>query len=149
MPLELIDVTTANGELVGQRWIFLSERVHRQLRPQLDRDYVNQMLRIFADGARMFVAVDGESVVGVAVYRIYENTFEGRQIYVDDLVSDEKRRSAGIGKAMMARLVQIAKESGCVAFNLDSGVQRAQAHKFYFREGMVVSAFHFGMRISE
>ncbi len=147
MPYEIVDVTTPAGELVGHRWLLRSDRVHRQLRPQLDVDYVNQMLCIFADGGRMVVATDDDSVVGVAVYRIYQNTFEGRQLYVDDLVSDIDARSMGIGKALMNHMMRIAKAEACVAFNLDSGVQRAQAHKFYFREGMVVSAFHFAKAV--
>ncbi|MBD0336919.1 MAG: GNAT family N-acetyltransferase, partial [Cyanobacteria bacterium Co-bin13] len=26
---------------------------------------------------------------------------------------------------------------------LDSGVHRAEAHRFYFREGLVITSFHF------
>lgn len=139
----IVDLTSAEGELLEPEWLSKSEAVHRQLRPQMDENYVGQMLRIFAAGGRMSVLhVDGR-VVGVAVFRIYENTFEGRQLYVDDLVTDTHERSTGIGKALLDHLQAIAKSSGCIGFNLDSGVQRAQAHKFYFREGMVVSAFHF------
>lgn len=143
MPLQIIDVNKPDGTLVAQEWLFRTDFVHRQLRPQMDMDHVNQMLRVFAGGGRMVVAVEDEAVVGLAVYRIYENTFEGRQLYVDDLVSEQSQRSTGIGKALMDHLMQIAKDEKCIGFNLDSGVQRAQAHKFYFREGMVVSAFHF------
>ena len=28
-------------------------------------------------------------------------------------------------------------------FALDSGTHRTQAHKFYFREGLVLNSFHF------
>jgi GNAT superfamily N-acetyltransferase len=100
------------------------------------------MRRVFAGGGRMCVAVD-EDVAGIGVYRIYTNTFDGLQMYVDDLVTDEKRRSRGFGKQLMDHMFEVARRSGCVAFGLDSGVQRAQAHRFYFREGLTVSAFHF------
>ena len=96
----------------------------------------------------MAVAAADESVVGVAVFRIYENTFEGRQMYVDDLVTDQTRRSSGVGKALLDHLQRMARENQCVGFNLDSGMQRAQAHKFYFREGMIASALHFWKGLS-
>ena len=101
------------------------------------------MKRVFAGGARMCVATEGGAVLGVAVYRISENTFEGLHLYVDDLVTDEKLRSRGVGRALMEHLQGLARAADCEAYTLDSGTQRVQAHKFYFREGMVVSSFHF------
>ncbi len=101
------------------------------------------MRRVFADGARMCIAVRDDRVVGVAVHRIHENTVDGVQMYVDDLIADETLRSQGIGKALLDHMQRIARAAGCVKFNLDSGTQRQQAHKFYFREGMVVTSFHF------
>ena len=99
------------------------------------------------DGGRMCVAASGDAVVGVAVYRVYENTSDGLHLYVDDLVTDESRRSNGVGQALMNHLQQVARDAGCENYKLDSGVQRQRAHKFYFREGMVVTAFHFGKRL--
>ncbi len=43
----------------------------------------------------------------------------------------------------MAHLQAIAKGAGCESFILDSGTHRQQAHKFYFREGMVITSFNF------
>lgn len=142
--IRIIDVNDAAGNVIAPEWLAKAEPVHRQLRPQLPADYAGKMRRVFNDGARMCVAVRGDGVVGVAVHRIHENTFDGVQMYVDDLVADESQRSRGIGKALMDHLQEQARDSGCQAFNLDSGTQRTQAHKFYFREGMVVNSFHFG-----
>jgi hypothetical protein len=36
-----------------------------------------------------------------------------------------------------------ARALGCEVYSLDSGTQRQQAHKFYFREGMFVVSFNF------
>ena len=141
--IRIIDINDSNGAIVERDWLVRSESVHRQLRPQLPRDYEAKMRRVFADGARMSIAVRNERVVGVAVHRIHENTVDGVQMYVDDLISDETLRSQGIGKALLDHMQRIARDAGCAKFNLDSGTQRQQAHKFYFREGMVVTSFHF------
>ena len=139
----IVDITAADGSVIEPEWLARSESVHRQLRPQLPQDYAAKMRRVFADGARMCVAVRGDRVVGIAVHRIHENTVDGVQMYVDDLVSEDTLRSQGIGKALLDHTQRIAREAGCTKFNLDSGTQRQQAHKFYFREGMVVTSFHF------
>ena len=144
MSIRIVDVNDANGNVVEADWLAAAEGVHRQLRPHLPQDYAAKMRRVFADGARMCVAVRDGKVVGVAVHRVHENTFDGVQMYVDDLITDQTQRSQGVGKALLDHLQQLARDGGCEAFTLDSGTQRQQAHKFYFREGLVVNSFHFG-----
>ncbi len=145
--MQIVDVTAADGGLLAAEWLAPAERVHRQLRPQLPSDYAGKMRKVFADGGRMCVAVAEADVVGVAVFRVYENTYAGLHLYVDDLVTDERRRSAGVGKALLDHMREIARAAGCSSFDLDSGTQRQQAHKFYFREGMVVTGFHFETKL--
>lgn len=142
-PIRVIDITDAAGRLIAPDWLTKAETVHRQLRADLPIDYAAKMSRVFSQGGRMSVAASGNEVTGVSVYRIFENTVFGIQMYVDDLVTDEAKRSVGVGKAIMDHLQQIAKTAGCQKFTLDSGTARQQAHKFYFREQMVIAAFHF------
>ena len=146
--VNLIDVTDADGAIVQPAWLSRAEGVHRQLRTKLPGDYPSKLERVFAGGGRMLVAADGETVVGVAIWRVHENTFNGVQMYVDDLVTDESRRSRGVGRALLDALQKKARELGCESFTLDSGTHRQQAHKFYFREGMVVNAFHFDKKLT-
>jgi GNAT superfamily N-acetyltransferase len=141
--MSIVHITDASGKIVEPVWLKRAESVHRQLRTALPADYEGKMKRVFAGGARMCVATEGETVRGVAVYRINENTFEGLHLYVDDLVTEENLRSKGVGHALMEHMRKLAQSAGCEACTLDSGTQRTQAHKFYFREGMVVSSFHF------
>lgn len=140
---KIVSINDASGSIIAPEWLARAELVHRQLRPKLPDDYTKKMRSVFAGGARMCVAAIGDTVVGVAVYRVYENTFDGIHLYVDDLITDEGLRSNGIGKALMEHIQVVARDTACVSVTLDSGTQRQQAHKFYFREGMVVTAFHF------
>jgi GNAT superfamily N-acetyltransferase len=142
--LSLIDVTDRDGVVTSPAWLAAAEPLHRDLRPQLPTDYVATMARVFLGGGRQIVAAQGETAVGLAVWRVLENTMFGRFLYVDDLVTDTRLRSRGLGKALLSRCEAIAVELGCREFVLDSGVQRTQTHRFYFREGLVVRAFNFG-----
>ena len=78
-----------------------------------------------------------------SIFRIIENTHAGRKLYVDDLVTDETQRSQGVGKLLLDGLTEEARTRGCQTIDLDSGTQRTDAHRFYFRERMVVRVFGF------
>ena len=45
--------------------------------------------------------------------------------------------------ALLNWLEDKARHLGCAALTLDSGVQRHDAHRFYFREGMTILAYSF------
>jgi GNAT superfamily N-acetyltransferase len=141
--VDIIRITDDTRQLVEPEWLERAERVHRQLRPALPPNYVSRMMRIFQTGGEMCVAVIDEEVVGVAVFRSYENTHAGKRLYVDDLVTDETRRSSGIGHALLAFLERLARSRGGNSIELDSGTHRTRAHRFYFREGYVIPSFVF------
>jgi GNAT superfamily N-acetyltransferase len=144
--VEVVEVTDASGMVADASLLASAEGVHRQLRPQLPPDYARRMQEIFAGGARMAVARVAGKVAGVTVWRILEKTFTGRELYCDDLVTDEAQRSTGVGHALMAHMEGVARAAKCDVFALDSGCQRQQAHKFYFREGMTIAAFRFSKK---
>ena len=141
--MRVMDVTDADGRVAEPAWLGRAEAVHRQLRTALPADYAARLSQVFANGGRLAVVADGEAVVGVALWRLIENTYEGRRLYVDDLVTDAARRSRGVGKSLLGHLEDKARRLGCDVLALDSGAQRAAAHKFYFREGMHIPGFCF------
>jgi GNAT superfamily N-acetyltransferase len=139
----VVPVSAPGGVVTDAARLAAAEAVHRQLRPLLPADYAGRMREVFASGAEMAVALEGEQVLGLTVFRVIEKTYSGRELYCDDLVTDEARRSTGVGAALIAYMRRVARERHCDTFALDSGVQRPQAHKFYFREGLTVGAFRF------
>jgi hypothetical protein len=141
--VNIVQITGLDREVLAPEWLARAELVHRQLRPQTPTDYLAKMMKVFADGGEMCVCVEGKTVLGVAVYRSFENTFSGYRFYVDDLVADEKQRSRGAGHLLMEYLEAEARRRGADSFELESGTQRTQAHKFYFREGMTIVSFSF------
>lgn len=141
--LALHHVTDGSGAVVAPEWLTRAEQVHRQLRARLPENYVERLTEVFANGGRMLVAASGDAVVGVALWRLVENTHEGRRLYVEDLVVDTAARSGGVGGILIETLQSMAHEKGCQVIALDSGVQRAGAHRFYFREGFSISSYSF------
>lgn len=122
--------------------------VMRQLRPHLVEERFVETVRRQMDGGYRLVRLesDGE-VCSVAGFRILENLASGRVLYVDDLVSDQNARSRGHGARLLRWLIDLAREEGCQTLELDSGVHRADAHRFYFTHRMTISSFHFRLHL--
>lgn len=124
-------------------WLRRCEGLHRSLRPALAADYESYMRLMFAEGARMAVLHAAEVPKAIAVYRIQHTTFHGRRCYLDDLVTVENERGKGYGAAMLGWVEEVARADDCDTLSLDSGVQRAGAHRFYFRHELAISSFGF------
>ncbi len=118
--------------------------VMAELRGHLEeQDFLSRIREQQAEGYRLAYLDEGGEVVAVAGYRVTTNLFLGRNLYVDDLVTAAVHRSKGYGASLLAGLRAIALAEGCTHLHLDSGTQRKAAHRFYLREGMVISSFHF------
>jgi GNAT superfamily N-acetyltransferase len=118
--------------------------VLRELRPHLTSATFSEVYAEgHAQGLRYLAAYEGDRCVGVAGWRLLATTVAIRKLYVDDLVTTEDHRSRGVGHTLLAELTDRARAAGCGALDLDSRVQRADAHRFYMRERMAITAFHF------
>lgn len=125
--------------------------VMRKLRPNVGaHSYLQTVRRMMqTDGYHLVALRDGGLVRAVAGFRLMEMLYCGKILYVDDLNTDDACRSRGFGKALMDWLKNKARESGCDQLHLDSGVQREVTHRFYFRERLTISAYHFRVSLSE
>jgi GNAT superfamily N-acetyltransferase len=94
-------------------------------------------------GYRLAALFDGDECRAAAGYRVFTNFVSGLHMYVDDLVTADAWRSHGYGRLLNKYLVELARNEGCASIQLDSGVQRRRAHRFYFRERYTISSFHF------
>ena len=118
--------------------------VMHQLRTALTREeFIRRVITQQTDGYRLVFLEAGESIGCVAGFRITRCLAWGQFLYVDDLVTDASSRSKGYGKIMLDWLRDEARRTHCDQFHLDSGIQRTEAHRFYLREGMELSSYHF------
>jgi GNAT superfamily N-acetyltransferase len=143
MTVELVDVEPGDPRLAAEMLPVL-----RELRPDLDEA---ALAAVYAEGHpqgyRFTAAYAGGRCVGVAGWRIIATAHALRKLYVDDLVTLPDARSGGVGAALLSWLEGKARAAGCSVLDLDSGVQRFDAHRFYFRERMHISSHHFTKRL--
>lgn len=143
MTVRLIDIDPGDPRLASEVLPVLLE-----LRPHLTAETFDAVYREgYPQGLRFLAAYDGERCVGVAGWRLVACTHVVRKLYVDDLITTAASRSGGVGRALLAELESRARAAGCALLDLDSGVHRADAHRFYFRERMAINSFHFGKRL--
>lgn len=118
--------------------------VLRELRPHLSASsFVARVQELQEFGYALASLREADSVVAVAGFRLSANLAWGRFLYVDDLVTLDAHRSRGAGAALLSWLARYAADRGCEQLHLDSGVQRGDAHRFYRREGLQVTSYHF------
>lgn len=124
--------------------------VMAQLRQHLTEDEFVVRARRQSEHYGYIVAFveDQEQVRAVAGFRFSECLFSGRFLYVDDLVTDGAHRSHGYGDSLFDWIVKRAREEGCAEVELESGVQRHDAHRFYLRKRMRISSYHFSLTVS-
>ncbi len=118
--------------------------VMAQLRPHVPLDgFVARVRRMQGRGFHLAFLAAGGEVRAVGGYRIPDQLVSGRVLYLDDLVTDDTQRSSGHGAELLAWLQEHARAEGCEYLELDSGVHRAGAHRFYCRHGLSIIAYHF------
>ncbi|MFE4858920.1 GNAT family N-acetyltransferase [Streptomyces sp. NPDC056670] len=142
--MKIIDLEPGDPRLTDDLLPVLSE-----LRPHLTEELFAEIYAEgHAQGLRFTAAyADDGACVGAAGWRVIVNTSAVRKLYVDDLVTAAAARSAGVGHALLTHLEAHARAAGCTSLNLDSGTHRTDAHRFYFRERMAVTAFNFNKRL--
>jgi GNAT superfamily N-acetyltransferase len=137
--MKLVDLEPDDPRLATEVYPVL-----HQLRTDLTReDFAAVYREGHPQGLRFLAAYRDRRCVGVAGWRVLATTAGIRKLYVDDLVTDENERGTGIGAALLADLRVRGASLGCRLLDLDSGVHREDAHRFYVREGLAITSFHF------
>jgi GNAT superfamily N-acetyltransferase len=139
-----ISLAETDGEIMG------CLPVLRQLRTDLvDAEFVRRIRLQQTGGYRLCYLAEGGIVRSVAGFRLMENLASGRVLYVDDLVTDSGARSKRFGQKLFEWLLREAQTAGCDTLELDSGVQRFDAHRFYLRNRMHIVSHHFRINLRQ
>ena len=122
--------------------------VMKQLRTHLlKEEFIARIRRQQQVGYKLVYLTVNGIVVCVAGIRLTENLAMGRHVYVDDLVTDNAHRSKGYGAILLQWTENFCHQEGCTEVHLDSGVQRFEAHRFYFAQRMSIVFYHFSKKV--
>ena len=141
--VEIREITDESG--LRQAW-----PVMQQLRPHLsEQQFIDLVAVMRPESFRLAALFDNDNCVAVTGFRIQHYLHRGKNLYVDDLVTDTALHGRGYGKALLDWLKLEAARQGCDNLHLDSGTQRLGAHAFYFAQNMKISSFHFVVDIDK
>jgi GNAT superfamily N-acetyltransferase len=107
--------------------------VMKQLRTHLNEEEFLQLVKEATghEGYKMVALYDQEQMVAVTGFMPMITLYNGRSIWVCDLVTDSEHRSKGYGEVLLTYVHNWAKENGYERVSLSSGLQRTDAHRFY------------------
>lgn len=131
--------------------LIASFAVMQQLRPHLTdaTAFAAQIQRQRQNGYRLMAARENGQVIGLAGYRLTENTLYGRFIYVDDLVIDAALQRRRLGEQLLDHVREETRARGYRWLVLDTGMHMALAQRFYFRQGLLPLGMHFSQDLSQ
>ncbi|RSL33724.1 GNAT family N-acetyltransferase [Salibacterium salarium] len=108
--------------------------IMKQLRPYLEEEHFLEAIERMRqnDGYQLFAWIDDDGqYVMIAGLKFQENLYDRYHLWLDDLVTDETKRSQGNGKKALVDIERFAKRQGASKVVLSSGLSRKQAHSFY------------------
>ncbi|WP_227356144.1 GNAT family N-acetyltransferase [Haladaptatus salinisoli] len=104
----------------------------QELRSHLTEDSFDDLYaEMVEEGYRLFVGYEEGDPIAVVGVTISTNFYLRRHAYVYDLVTTESRRSEGFGEQLLSFVHDWAQQQGCAAVELESGLWRDDAHRFY------------------
>ncbi|SDU45012.1 GNAT family N-acetyltransferase [Stappia sp. ES.058] len=88
----------------------------QQLRPHLASaaEFVSRWRRQALEGYKLVAIYDDGRPVALAGYRLQNNLMHGRHLYLDDLVTDGKRRSQGLGQQLLLHMQAVGRDAGYI-----------------------------------
>ncbi len=140
----MIKIATTNIDIENCFDVMLELRTHLK-----KEAFLSTIRHMETEGYKLVFIEYDDKVVAAAGYRICTNLFMGKNLYVDDLITLKNARSRGYGAQLVNWLREVAKKENCNFYHLDSGTQRGEAHKFYFRQGFTIASYHFSERLGD
>lgn len=120
----------------------------RVLRGTLAEDVFDARLaRAMRAGYSVLLARNDAGALGCLGYRLIDDVFWGKTLFVDDLVVDPDTRGQGVGSALLDAAKQEAAVQHCDHIRLCSGLTRHQAHTFYEQNGFERRSVQFAYAI--
>ncbi len=133
--IEIGPMTEYDGEVAEKLGILRRQLSVKYDGSPLDRERLEEiMLSPYHD---ILLAVDNETVVGMVVVSVVMMTTR-KNVYMEDLVVDERYRSQGIGGDLLEAVKDWGRAKGCqrLEFTSTSRENKENAIKFYEAHGI-------------
>lgn len=126
-PATVDDIPAIAGLLVELEHPYSEEGIRKQF----------DLLTLLHDHWIIVAERDGYAI-GLMTFHALDLLFEAERLgRITSLIVSEADRGKGIGKMLVAKAEELARESGCSRVELTSNIRRSEAHGFYESLGFV------------
>jgi GNAT superfamily N-acetyltransferase len=108
------------------------------------RDRLEEMI---SQGYECVGVFDEDKLIGISGLWVLTKYYIGRHIEPDNVVIHPNYRGKGIGEKLMNWIEEYAKSKNCIALELNCYTLNESAHKFWFKQGFEVLAYHFQKKL--
>ena len=91
----------------------------------------------------------GKELIGLTGLWYQTRHYAGKSCEVDHVFIEEKHRNNGLGKKLFSFIEAHVNRKGCEALELNTYVDNALSHKFYYNRGFSIIGFHFVKNIGK
>ena len=106
--------------------------VMSQLRTHLSEALFYEMFQqMQKEGYNLIANYQNEKIVALAGFAILTNFYDGKHVYLYDLVTDGSERTKGYGEELLSYIESYAVQNNCNGVTLSSNLERVDAHRFY------------------
>jgi GNAT superfamily N-acetyltransferase len=133
--------------LAMYEWLFAPPGVKpRQWDPDMARPRISEA--VSAPRAAILVAEEEGALIAFCTAYLELNSVRfGQRCWVEDFAVDPEQRSKGVGSALLTAVRDWARNAGATHLELDSGLARVDAHRFYEREAGARQSYTFGWEL--
>jgi GNAT superfamily N-acetyltransferase len=118
----------------------------QQWDPEAARARISEAIR--SPRATILVADDEQALIAFCTAYLELNSVRfGQRCWVEDFAVNPERRSKGVGSALLKAAREWARSAGATHLELDSGLARVDAHRFYEREAGTRQSYTFGWEL--
>ena len=86
---------------------------------------------------------DQSKLIGICGLWYMTRHYCGKSIEPDHVIIQDKYKNQGLGNQLFEWLFDYARREGIEASELNSYVENARSHKFYYNLGYEIKGFHF------
>lgn len=99
-------------------------------------EVIAERLRTLLGGTSTFAVLGGDPAVGLALVTLRPNVWsDGPVALLDEMYVEPARRGGGVGGAVLRHMVEICRELGVAAIEINVDESDAAAMRFYERHG--------------
>lgn len=135
----MITLRKADREDMAAVLALVKELAVFEKEPDAVRASLEEYQKTFDEGIiRAILAIDGENVVGMALFYPIFSSWNGRTLYLEDFIVKDSHRNLGIGQMLFDAFVEEAAAQGCRQAKWQVLDWNEDAIRFYERNNAMI-----------